>query len=70
MRPAVPSRMMKVGTGRVNGHNNGGLAFVLHGVADAELGAGAVRVLVKDGRWCVPVAERPKGWEKLSVRES
>jgi hypothetical protein len=24
-----------------------------------------VRHLVKDGKWCVPVEQRPKGWERI-----
>jgi hypothetical protein len=33
---------------------------------DIKLG----KILMKDGHWCVPPEERPKGWERLPVKES
>jgi hypothetical protein len=30
---------------------------------------GEIRILVKGGRWQVPIEKRPKGWEEMGVRE-
>jgi len=40
-----------------------------HARLDAE-NTGECRMLVKDGRWVVPVEQRPRGWESWGVRES
>jgi len=40
---------------------------VLRNIIHKELNTGPVRQLVRNGRWCVPIDERPKGWEKFGV---
>lgn len=30
---------------------------------------GQVRQLSKDGKWLVPPSERPKGWERMGLKE-
>lgn len=43
-------------------------SVVQKAIAD-ELNTGRQRQLVRNGQWCVPISERPAGWEKMGVRE-
>lgn len=44
------------------------LQGAIHDLAQAELNTGPVRWLVREGCWCIPPAERSKGWEAMGVR--
>lgn len=65
MRASLKLKSRDTGT---NWHK-GPVGKLLSAMTNAVLSTGPPKQLVKDGVWCVPPADRPKGWEKLKVKE-